>query len=281
MQTVNSSDGTKIVYEQYGDGPPLLLIHGGSSPQFWEPIIPRFTQDYTVIVPHRRGVGASEDTESYTLNRGVDDVTSVIKAVDGEPVVFGHSFGGLLALEAARTAPVDTLVAYEPAVLPTPYRREADLASQMQTLLDDGDREEAMKHYIREVIHGGEIADLDAWLDSWPPWPEITALIENIVRINRAIEAYMLPERLPIDASTLLLTGTEGPTHLRDSVRAVHAAVPNSRLFEFDGLGHGGPSEAPDAVTKVVRAHSSGDPIPTAVRGELTRMHSQEAGVQQ
>lgn len=237
MQTVRSSDGIEIAYEQYGAGPPLLLLHGGPSPRFWEPIIPRFAQDYTVIVPHRRGVADSEDSDSYSLDRGVDDVRSVIDAVDGEPVLFGHSFGGLLAIEAARTAPVRKLVAYEPAVLLEEYRQQADLASQMQSLLDDGDREQAMKHYIREVIHGGDIADLDGWLASWPPWPEITALTENIVRINRAI--------------------------------------PNSRLFEFDGLGHSGPTEAPDDVTSVVRAQITEDSIPAPVSGELNPILSQ------
>lgn len=254
VQTVTSADGTSIAYEQQGEGLPLILLHGGSSPQFWKPTVPWFADDYTVIIPHRRGVGASGDTEEYSLERGVEDVRAVVDAVDGDPALFGHSFGGLLAIEAARTAPVRALVAYEPAVLVGEYREQAALAAEMQALIDDGNRREAMKHYIREVMHGGQIDDLDGWLAEWPPWPDIVGLTENITRINRTIEQYRLPDELNIDAPTLLLTGTEGPPHLRNGIRAVHEAIPDSRLVEFEGVGHGGPDEAPDRVTGEVRA---------------------------
>lgn len=259
MQTVRSADGTSIAYEQHGAGPPLILLHGGSSPQYWEPIVPRFADDFRVIIPHRRGVGASEDTDEYSLEKGVQDVRAVIDTVNRDPTLFGHSFGGLLAIETARSASVRNLIAYEPAVLIGEYREQATLAARMQARIDDGDRREAMKYYIREVMHGGDIEDLDGWLDEWPPWPEIVALTENIVRINRVIEQYHLPDSLEIDISTLLLTGAEGPPHLKDGVRAVHEALPNSRLFEFEDIGHGGPTEAPDRVTTQVRAFIKGN----------------------
>ncbi|MDS0477199.1 alpha/beta hydrolase [Natrinema sp. 1APR25-10V2] len=261
MQTVTSADGTGIAYEQHGEGPPLLLLHGGSSPQYWKPIVPQFAENYTVIIPHRRGVGESGDSDEYSLDRGVEDVRAVIDAVDGNPILFGHSFGGLLALETARTTQIEKLIAYEPAVLVGEYREQANLATQMQERIDDGERREAMRYYIREVMHGGEIDDLDGWLAEWPPWPDIVALTENIARINRAIEGYRLPDTLEVDAPALMLTGTEGPSHLRDGVRAVHEALSDSRLIEFDGVGHAGPIEAPDRVLAEVRAFSNGKDI--------------------
>jgi pimeloyl-ACP methyl ester carboxylesterase len=262
MQTVTSADGTRIAYERHGDGPPMILLHGGSAPQYWQPVVPRFAEDYTVVVPHRRGVGESGDSDEYSLDSGVEDVRAVVDAVDGEPVMFGHSFGGLLALEAARTAAVERLVAYEPAVLVGEYRDQASLAAQMRTRLDEGDRREAMKFYIREVMHGGDIDDLEGWLAEWPPWPDIAGLAENIVRINRAIEGYRLPETLAVDAPTLLLTGTEGPPHLKDGIRAVREAIPDCQFVEFEGLGHGGPAEAPERVTTEVRTFIEGQ-VPT------------------
>jgi pimeloyl-ACP methyl ester carboxylesterase len=123
----------------------------------------------------------------------------------------------------------------------------------MQARIDDGERQAAMRFYIREVMHGGEIDDLDSWLAEWPPWPDIVALTENIARINRAIEQYQLPDSLAIDVPALLLTGTEGPPHLKDGIRAVDDALPPSRLVELEGVGHGGPTEAPARVTSKVR----------------------------
>ena len=63
--------------------------------------------------------------------------------------------------------------------------------------------------------------------------------------MNRAVERYELPDRLDVAVPVLVLTGTEGPDFLRDSARAVHEALPNSRLVDFDGVSHSGPSEAP------------------------------------
>jgi pimeloyl-ACP methyl ester carboxylesterase len=254
MQTVTSADGTRIAYEQYGEGPPLILLHGGSSPDVWNRIVPRVSEDNTVIVPHRRGVGQSDDSAEYTLERGVADVRAVVDSVTEPPVLFGHSFGGLLAIEAARTASVRGLIAYEPAVLVGEYSEQASLASRMQARIDDGTRRAAMKLYIDEVMHGGESDDLERWLAEWPPWPEIVALTDNIARINRAIEQYRLPDSLAIDVPSLLLTGTDGPPHLKDGIRAVDDVLPSSQLVEFEGIGHGGPTEAPARVAAEVRA---------------------------
>lgn len=262
VQTVTSADGTTIAYEQHGSGPPLILLHGGSSPQYWRSIVPQFADDYTVVVPHRRGVGESGDAPGYSLVRGVEDVRAVVGAVDGDPVLFGHSFGGLLAIETARTTPVRALVAYEPAVLVGEYREQAGLAAQMEALIEEGERRQAMKYYVREVMHGGEIEDLDGWLAEWPPWPDIVALADNIARINRTIEQYRLPDSVDVEAPTLLLTGTEGPPHLRDGIRAVHESVPDSKFVEFEGVSHGGPKEAPDRVTGEVRAFVEGEAVP-------------------
>lgn len=255
MQTVTSTDGTRIAVERHGEGEgvPVVLLHGGSAPDYWRPVLPHFGDDHPLLVPHRRGVGASEDSETYSLARGVADVRAVVDSLDEPPVLFGHSFGGLLAVEAARDAVLAGLVAYEPAVLVGDDRERADLAARMRARLDAGDREGAMREYLCEVLHGGEHPDLDAWLDAWPAWPDVLDLAENVARITRAIEGYRLPDRLAVAAPTLLLTGTESPSHLRGGVRAVHGAVPESRLVEFDDLGHGGPSAVPDRVVPTVR----------------------------
>jgi pimeloyl-ACP methyl ester carboxylesterase len=92
VQTATSADRTPIAYEQQGEGPPLVLLYGGSSPQFLKPVAPWFADDYTVIIPHRRGVGASGDSETYSLERGVEDLRAVVDAVDGDAALFGHSF---------------------------------------------------------------------------------------------------------------------------------------------------------------------------------------------
>jgi pimeloyl-ACP methyl ester carboxylesterase len=253
MPTVTSPDGTRIAYERHGDGPPLVLLHGGLTRRYWDPLVPRFADDYTVIVPDRRGRGESGDGGTYSIDREVADARAVVDAVDGHPVLFGHSFGGLQAIETARVAPIAGVVAYEPAYLVDDYRKTADLAARMQARLDAGEPREATKLHLREVIHGDDIDDLDAWLDEWPVWPAPVDHVENTIRMNRALEEHPIPDTLDIDAPALLLTGSEGPSHLRESVRAVHDALPDGRLVEFDGVGHSGPTEAPERTADEVR----------------------------
>lgn len=166
--------------------------------------------------------------------------------------MFGHSFGGLQAIETARPALVAGVVAYEPASLVDDDRETADPAARMQTRLDAGEPREATKLHLREVLHD-DIDDLDAWLDEWPVWFAPVDHVENTLRMNRALEAHPLPDAFDVDVPALLLTGSEGPAHLRESVRAVHDALPESHLVEFEGVGHRGPTEAPDRTAGTVR----------------------------
>lgn len=273
MQTVTSADGTRIAFDRRGDGPPLVMLHGGGTHRFWDPLCPRFTDDYTVLRPDRRGRGESGDTGEYSLDREVEDVLAVLDSVDGDPIVLGHSFGGLLAIEAARASSVATVAAYEPAVIVGEYAETADLADRMEARLRADERREAMKSHLAEVIHGGETDDIDRWLAEWPGWPDCVEHVENTLRMDRAVENYDLPDTLDVSAPTLVLSGTDGPSHLRTSARAVHEALPNSRFVDFANLGHLGPVEAPARVVGEIQTFaetaavdetigSQGDPEP-------------------
>ncbi|WP_255152342.1 alpha/beta fold hydrolase [Halorarius halobius] len=253
MQTTQSTDGIDVTYERHGEGQPLVLLHGGMAPRaYWTPVVPHL-DEYAAVVPQRPGFGTCLDDPAETsheeiLARECAYVAALSDAVDGDPVLFGHSFGGLTAIEAATDADVAAVVAYEPAVLPEPYREEADLADRMARLVEAGDRETAVKRYVEQVLHPDGIEDLDAWLAEWPVWPDCVDLAEEVVRMNRAVEAYRLPDRLDVDVPALVMTGTDGPWFLRESARDVHAALPHSRLVEFDGVSHSGPGEAPERV---------------------------------
>lgn len=281
MQTTLSADGTEIAYERHGEGDPLVLLHGGMAPrEYWRPLVPHL-EGFAAVVPQRPGFGTCRDDAEETgpdevLDREVAYVRGLAESLDGDPILFGHSFGALTAIEAARAdrsddgsrdgdfgdrergASVDAVVAYEPAVLPDSFAAHADLADRMQVRLDEDDREGALKLYVRQVIHAGDVDDLDAWLAEWPVWPDCVDLVEEVVRMNRAVERYELPDRLAVDAPTLVLTGTEGPAFLRESARDVHDALPHSRLVDFDGVGHSGPAAAPERTAAELRAFLRG-----------------------
>jgi pimeloyl-ACP methyl ester carboxylesterase len=248
MQTVSSADGTRIAYERHGTGPTLVLLHGSSgSRHAWDAVVSHLTEEFTVVVPDRRGRGASGDADTHSLAREVADLRAVLDTVDDATVV-GHSYGGLVSLVAATELDLDRLVLYEPALLVGEYRGD-NLAARMQQRLEAGERETAMKLFFREA--GGVPAP-----EQLPIWPQDVNfdLVETVIRENRAVESYDLPAAPGIDCPTLLLTGERGPEHLRAGVQALADRLPESHVVEFDGVGHVGTESAPDRVASAVRS---------------------------
>ena len=65
---------------------------------------------------NRRGRGSSsEQPGDYTLDVDIRDLEAVMKHTASTDV-FGHSFGGAVAIHAARHLPVERLAVYDPAV---------------------------------------------------------------------------------------------------------------------------------------------------------------------
>jgi pimeloyl-ACP methyl ester carboxylesterase len=247
MRRVTVAAATEIAYEREGSGPPLILLHGGSGTRrFWDPVREPLARDFTLVVPDRRGRGASGDGQEYALEREVEDLQALADALEEDPIVFGHSFGGLVALVAAATVPVDRLILYEPALLVGEHRGD-DLAARMRDRLEAGDRLGAMRLFIEEA---GGVADVEAL----PWWPEEARLdlVETVVRENVAVEAYELADEPAVDVPTLLLTGEHGPSHLRDAVFELETRLPKASVVELDGVGHVGVDSAPERVADAV-----------------------------
>lgn len=252
MQTVTSPDGTRIAYEQHGDGQPMVLVHGSSGTgRSFDPFVDHLADDFSLVVPDRRGRGDSGDTEAYSLQREVDDVKTVVEAFDEHVTLFGHSFGGLVALAAAETLSLDNLVLYEPALLVGDHR-EDDLSTRMVDARDTDGRQAAMKLFFKEA--GGVPAP-----ERLPFWPDDVAfhLVDTVIRESRAVEGYELSDDPDIDCPTLLLSGSEGPDHLHDAVDTLAARLSPSEHVEFDGIGHVGIESAPAAVADAVRQFQS------------------------
>jgi pimeloyl-ACP methyl ester carboxylesterase len=262
MQTVRSADGTSIAYDRHGERPPLVCLHGGSADRHsWQPLVDHLADDFSLVVPDRRGRGDSGDADGYGLGREVADLEALLDAVEDDATVFGHSFGGLVALAAAETRDCARLVLYEPAVLVGDH--QDDLTARMQTRLDAGRTAEAMALFYREGAGIPDPEQLPVTPDEIGP-----GLAETVVRENAAVEGYDLAPAPDVDCPTLLLTGEHGPEHLRTAVRALDDRLPDVRCRELDEAGHLGPQSAPGRVAAAVRAFhpatagvDAGDPI--------------------
>jgi pimeloyl-ACP methyl ester carboxylesterase len=100
--------GIKMYCEVYGEGKPLLLIHGnGGSIKSFEHNIPYFAKKYKVIVADSRAQGNSKDSgETLTFEMMADDDAALLDALKLDSAyVVGWSDGGINALLLAMRHP--------------------------------------------------------------------------------------------------------------------------------------------------------------------------------
>ena len=77
---VRSGDGVAIGTMTEGEGPPLLLVHGGMrTAANWAPLWPLLTARYRVTAMDRRGRGMSGDGQEHDGEREYDDVAAVAR----------------------------------------------------------------------------------------------------------------------------------------------------------------------------------------------------------
>src|SRR5215510_7524122 len=78
-------DGTKIYYEIYGTGKPLVMLHGGVYGYIDEftPFIPKLAENFQVICIATRGHGKSEmGKDPFTYKQRADDAYKVIRSIN-------------------------------------------------------------------------------------------------------------------------------------------------------------------------------------------------------
>lgn len=239
MEKIRSKDGTPIAYERSGEGPSLVLVHGtgAADPTAWR-AFPALEKHFSVITVDRRGRGESGDSSTYAIEREFEDIAAVVDEI-GEPVdLLGHSFGGLLALEAARlTRNVRKLVLYEGTPIPAEKFPEG-IIDRLQALLDAGDREGVLTTHYRDNV--GMSLDEIELLKSSPAWSARMASAHTVPRELRAIEQYEFdPERFKdMQTPTLLLLGSDSPQFIKDATETVDSALPNIQVVVMSGQQH-------------------------------------------
>lgn len=100
--------GTRFYYEEAGEGPALVLLHGlGASLDDWEYQIPEFSKHYRVIALDLRGFGRSERGEGKLSVPGfAADVWNLLEQLDvSRFFLIGHSMGGAVSLQLALDHP--------------------------------------------------------------------------------------------------------------------------------------------------------------------------------
>ncbi|MBK7098826.1 MAG: alpha/beta hydrolase [Sphingobacteriales bacterium] len=103
MKKTVDFDGRKISYSVYGEGNPVILLHGfGEDDSVWRNQVPFLQQDFRVIIPQLPGTGDSDLLEEMSMETMAASVMQIADAEGlGSFVVIGHSMGGYTTLAFA------------------------------------------------------------------------------------------------------------------------------------------------------------------------------------
>lgn len=103
------TNGIQTYYEDYGDGRPIVVLHGTTADhQVWAEQLQPLTDDYRVVLYDLRGHGKTGRSvlNRYTVDTYVDDLAAFIEALDVDrPTVLGHSLGGMIGYAFADSYP--------------------------------------------------------------------------------------------------------------------------------------------------------------------------------
>jgi pimeloyl-ACP methyl ester carboxylesterase len=250
--------GLRVAYDQRGDGPPLVLLHGGlDDSRLWRWQLEGLSDEFTVAAWDAPGGGRSSDAPAHwRMAEWAECAAAWIEAADISPAhVLGLSWGSSVALELYRRRPgvVRSLI------LASAYAGWAGslspeaCAERLESALRDA-------HLPPEAIAA-------AWLPSLlppagPPGLDdelVAVMVHNLARgalvpMVRSMAEADLRDVLPgIRVPTLLLYGELDQRSPLPVAEALHAVIPTSRLVVIPGVGHMSNMEAPDAFTAHVR----------------------------
>jgi pimeloyl-ACP methyl ester carboxylesterase len=267
--TVVSKDGTIINYQITGTGPGLILIHGVlSSAANYRALAELLGENFTVYSIERRGRGLSgPQGDDYSIEMECEDIDA-LQGQTQATYLFGHSYGGLIALETARRNKTFKKIAvYEPGVS-IDGSINISWMPEYQKLL-------AQKKYLDafavfSITAGPENAQ------KTPLWLMKILLPFFIKKEGRDQKYSLLPANLlehkqvaakdnsyknyrEISASVLLMTGGKsGLKWVDKAIKTLSEVLANSKVIKFTRLNHFGPDETgPEEVAREVKEYFS------------------------
>lgn len=291
MQHSVAVDGFRLVYDRFGGGPAVLLLHGwpGDRTDYRE-VVPLVSPVADVVVPDLRGFGESDKHRvdpvgQYSAEAQARSVVGLIDELGlDRPVLGGYDIGSRVAQIVAYGRPelVRALVVSPPLpgigdrILTVQAQREfwyqpfhqLDLAEH----LVDG-RPEAVRHYLRHFWShwsgpGFELTDdhLDHLVSVYAEPGAFTASI-GWYRAGAGAIARSVAERAPrpadrIRVPTTVLWPEHDPLFPREWSDRLDDFFANVRVQHIDSVGHFTPLECPRQFAAALAAAAGTSPSP-------------------
>lgn len=236
-------NGIELYYEDVGEGPPVVFLHGaGGNHLVWWQQLAAFSDGYRCIAPDQRMFGFSEDVPDGPGVEGfVDDLVGLLDRLEIEDVALvSQSMGGWTAAGFASEHP-ERVAAMVLADTPAGI---VDIDPEASTGNDDEDLDlslaytetlnEAMQ-FLYESISG---------LNRHAPDDVVVQLAELMVDPTPIVDG--------VDP-VMVIAGEEDALTPVPLVRAVHERLPGSSFVTVPRAGHSVYFERPKEFNRLLR----------------------------
>jgi 3-oxoadipate enol-lactonase len=235
------NQGTKIYWDEQGQGPPILLIMGlGYTSVMWHRTRPELSQHFHTIAFDNRGVGLSDVPRGpYSIATMASDAAAVLDAAGvARAHVFGVSMGGMIAQEFALQYPARTralVLGCTAAGGPSAVRAESKVADVLMARgMTPEQAREAILPYIYDAATPREKIDEDIRVrQPWLPSPE--GYMAQLLAIL-AWESYSRIAQ--ITAPTLVIHGKSDALVPPGNGELIAGRIPGAKLVLLDHASH-------------------------------------------
>lgn len=256
-------NGLALNVEQWGDGRPLLCLHGFTgSAATWAPFAGRWP-GWRIVAPELIGHGASDapaDPARYRMECAVADLTALLDALRiDRAVVLGYSLGGRVALHLA---------------LLTPERVEALILESASPGIDDPEERAARVRSDEALAALIEREGIEAFVDYWESIPLFATqrrlppetlarqraqrlahrphgLANSLRGMGAGVQSPLRPRLAEVRQPTLLIAG-ELDEKYRTLATEMARLIPEAKAVIIPGAGHATHLERADEFARVV-----------------------------
>ncbi len=251
MPFVKSGD-CNIHYETFGEGPPMVWLHGFTScGKFWLPFLPQFQVRSVVVDARGHGYSDPSREEAIPAEMMVEDVVRVMEHAGVErAVVLGHSMGGVVAQELALRHPGRVLGLVLASTLPSIQAigwRAKFLGSR---LVLNRAVPRSLSRFVMRVA--------EPWLTREQAEETLDFLTRTdfttLRAVGRGLRAFHATDRLgQIRCPALVIVGGRDRLTPVAGNEALHRAIPGSKFVVVPESGHGMPIERPREFAAAVQ----------------------------
>jgi pimeloyl-ACP methyl ester carboxylesterase len=235
VSIVTSKDGTKIAYDQSGEGPAIVLALGAFNDRADGAPLARFlAAHFTVINYDRRGRGESGDTAPYGVEREIEDLEALIATAGGTAGLFGYSSGAILALRAAAHGlAVSRLALYDP---PPTGGKAGSLAPQLSELIAQGRRGDAVELFQIEAV--GIPVGVVAQLRNAPFRPALEKMAHTLAYESMILGTLPAGMAASVRIPTCVMAGENSPDVIRQTAQALAETLLEGQFRSLAGQTH-------------------------------------------